>query len=641
MQKLIFLITLFPFFLIEAKAQKKEKTYPWGIIDPIYLKMTEYALDTSAEALVLCDIGEWSVSDDYSYILKTHRQVKIFKKSAFADYATVILPYRPSGSEYIWNFDALVTHSDGTQEKMDKSKIIDERVDKEYTIMKFTFSGLREGDVIEYGYSKKSNYISFIGPWYFQEDAPVIHSEISFASSVRLEYQFVYSGYLTPKREIFSGIKLSLDSVPALKANEAHITTPKDYCASVSFQLSRYVNENGNVKKMIDSWEQAAKAIEEDFNFGQLYKKKRFYAAAWKQVEPLLEKATNDMDKIETIYSFVNSKVNWDENFSFWSEKDLEDVLKKGKGSSGEINLLMLALLREADIKAVPMLISTRDHGKVFEGYPLIQKFNHVLCYIEIGEKKMVLDGGNRYRPAGMPKGISLSGRGWIVDGANTRWADIPANPLYHTISLSSFNLDEEGTINGTITLSFQQYAAIASREGNKNDVFNDKLKKRLTSLFPDIIIDSIKTFNVEDLKMPVKKIIHCKIPNFATISGDMIYLKPLVLTDFDENPFKTTDRNFPVDMNYISKEQTIINLSLPKNYEVLSLPKNAIMTLMETGGKAQYNISNENNEKIQVNFNVLIPKTNYLASEYIYLRDFYSNIVSKVEEQIVLKKKM
>jgi hypothetical protein len=120
-----------------------------------------------------------------------------------------------------------------------------------------------------------------------------------------------------------------------------------------------------------------------------------------------------------------------------------------------------------------------------------------------------------------------------------------------------------------------------------------------------------------------------------------MIYLKPLVLTDFDENPFKASERNFPVDMNYISKEQTILNLSLPKNYEVISLPKNEVMTLMETGGRAQYIISNENSEKIQVNFTVSIPKMNYTASEYPFLRNFHSNIVSKVEEQVVLKKKM
>jgi Domain of Unknown Function with PDB structure (DUF3857) len=358
MKKITLLSIICLLYSILAQAQAEQSD--WDKLDSKFLKMKQYPLDTSATAIILKDNGIWRIKEgnpQYTCSLEAYKQVKIFKKEAFEEFGTVILPYRYKGnSEIISDIKASVTHPNGKKEVLAKSQIFDEKIDKDYAIKKFTFAGLLEGDVIEYQYEKNVDHIQIIGPWYFQSSVPVIHSEIAFVPAERLDYQYVYTGYIKPKQEKRGngiGVRFMMDSIPALKKNEVFITTVKDYSASIAFQLARYYERNGTEHKFIDSWNEAAKTLEFDENFGVQYTRKRKYSNAWKEVKPLLELAKTEQEKIEIIYDFVNEKVKWNEDFRFWCENDLDDAFKKGKGSSAEINVGIVTRSRHQSLPDV------------------------------------------------------------------------------------------------------------------------------------------------------------------------------------------------------------------------------------------------------------------------------------------------
>jgi hypothetical protein len=54
-------------------------------------------------------------------------------------------------------------------------------------------------------------------------------------------------------------------------------------------------------------------------------------------------------------------------------------VLKERSGKVSEVNLLLTAMLRYADIAADPVILSTSDHGYAPELYPLRDRFNYVI----------------------------------------------------------------------------------------------------------------------------------------------------------------------------------------------------------------------------------------------------------------------
>jgi hypothetical protein len=52
--------------------------------------------------------------------------------------------------------------------------------------------------------------------------------------------------------------------------------------------------------------------------------------------------------------------------------KTLKGVFNRKTGSGTELNLLLISLLRQVGIEANPVVISTREHGRIWKDYPMI-----------------------------------------------------------------------------------------------------------------------------------------------------------------------------------------------------------------------------------------------------------------------------
>ncbi|TYZ11988.1 hypothetical protein FY528_06470 [Hymenobacter lutimineralis] len=78
----------------------------------------------------------------------------------------------------------------------------------------------------------------------------------------------------------------------------------------------------------------------------------------------------------------------------------------------------------------------------------------------------------------------------------------------------------------------------------------------------------------------------------------------------------------------------------MPTGYEVEELPKSAAITLPDNGGRFQYVVA-PTAGGLQVVSRISFNKAAYSAEEYANLREFYSLIVAKHAERIVLKKKL
>ncbi len=59
------------------------------------------------------------------------------------------------------------------------------------------------------------------------------------------------------------------------------------------------------------------------------------------------------------------------------------DVIKNESGNVAEINLLLVAALRERGLNANPIISSTRDNGIIMEAFPTIDRFNYVLAAVK------------------------------------------------------------------------------------------------------------------------------------------------------------------------------------------------------------------------------------------------------------------
>ena len=116
--------------------------------------------------------------------------------------------------------------------------------------------------------------------------------------------------------------------------------------------------------------------------------------------DSILSKSDSHGKKIEKIYDYVSQNYIWDEVYAKYSFTNIPDLIKEKKGNSAALNLFLVALLRNAELDAYPVLISTKDNGRVSKDFPLSYLFNHIICSVKIGSNYVLLNPINKYRPA-------------------------------------------------------------------------------------------------------------------------------------------------------------------------------------------------------------------------------------------------
>jgi hypothetical protein len=116
------------------------------------------------------------------------------------------------------------------------------------------------------------------------------------------------------------------------------------------------------------------------------------------------------------------------------------------------------------------------------------------------------------------------------------------------------------------------------------------------------------------------------------------MYIKPVLLHSFQENPYKQVDRRLPVEHDYQVSFNYILNMKIPAGYQVQELPKSVSVRLPENKGDFRYEIKH-NGQQIQLSTIVTIKQFLQPTDYYLYLKEFHNQVTAKFNEFIVLQK--
>ncbi len=656
-----FLLLLSATFFKPNTLHSQPPPMEFGKVSIPELKMRVYEADTTARAVVLCDYATAVVepyTTSYHLVWKHHKRIKLLKKQGF-DYANIAIPFYSydKREEFLFD-DATVYLPDGKQIKLTRKDVVVEQVNNYHSLAKFTFPQVTEGCIIEYAYTIYSKSIYELREWFFQSEIPVVKSEIRADFPKFVDYIYLFQGNEDMVSEKdkdgntrFSGKNGSfliaprrfvMENAPAMK-EEAYITTMDDYRARVRFQLSEIAHPGGYVEKVMGDWPKLQKEITESTQFGSQMLKKANYKKMVEKLLPLAAGLTSNKEKAWLFYDYLTKNIRWDENYStFTHEKKLSEIFEQGEANSAELNMMLYVLLTESGIKASPVLLSTRGHGKMYEDYPILDQFNHVIIVTDIEGKQVFLDATDRLRPPGYPSIPSLNGRGLKLDFATGRPTWINITPPRDATDALTFNLrlNEEGTLTGTLTTVHKGYNAMPERRGTGDDNGKSLWQKRLVERFPDVVVLNARAGNLNEIEKPFYDTLEISIPNAAQVSGDHLYLTPVPYSEFDENIFKLKERLYPVDIPYPFLEQVVMNLTLPEGYEIESLPKMTSAAVTSGGGNYFFATTPKSDGTVQFSASLNISKQKFTPADYPSLKELFDVMVKKRDELIVIRKK-
>jgi hypothetical protein len=124
-----------------------------------------------------------------------------------------------------------------------------------------------------------------------------------------------------------------------------------------------------------------------------------------------------------------------------YTNQSFDNFLRQQKGSSAEINLLLVNMLQRAGIKADPLLVRTNDLGAPETMYPIRNQFNHVIAVAEIYGTQLLLDATSETPDVRKLNKKDIGTQGWIVRETNPGWIDIFSPKGNQPVTESSFNL--------------------------------------------------------------------------------------------------------------------------------------------------------------------------------------------------------
>lgn len=656
LRQLWFLLILTGFAAGRAAAQESPMTY--GEVPPADLRMTVYEPDTAVTALVLGEVGDMYFNKGdkgYEYALQSHRRIKLLKTKAFDDYSSISIPYyHYEDLEYGQLVKAQTITPDGRIYEVDRKDIFTEKINDRWSRITFTFPRLVEGAVIEYVYRIRSRDIVQPRAWYFQENIPVRLSELHLSNNLPAAFITLFEGgeYLQKVKEDKEGSWLAFGDTrflfgekmfrmvnsPPLK-EEAFITTMEDYQTRIRLQLKEIVHADGYKEQVLSTWEKAAQDLDQNENFGALYKRKRFFKQLIDDLDPVVNSLNSPREKMEAVYQFITGRVKYNSRDGMFPRRNPDDAYATREASSSELNLMLLAALRNYGLDAYPLLTSTRDHGHLTQGYPIMEQFNYVMALVNLDGEVMLLDATDPHRPVSMPSINALNHFGWVVNPDNPGWISVEMHPCGDTFA-GRLDLGADGALKGIIRATFTGYSALGERKTYLDNKTGSYWKNRLDKWLTDPKLDSVGFQRQDDWKGNFINMIYFTAPEAAVAADDFLYFSPIVYSNFRENPFQLNERTYPIDLPYPFIEQYNMTINLPEGYQVEELPENIQFKLPDETGEFKLEVKSLAADKVHIVYAFSLLKTRISPEYYKEVKKMFELLRQKQQDQIVLKKK-
>ncbi|WP_430931518.1 DUF3857 domain-containing protein [Saccharicrinis sp. 156] len=615
------------------------------------MKLTQCEFEPDAPAVVIFDKGktEFLKGDRSFYIsYQRHKRVKIFKESAFDQAEVEIELYiGDSDLETVDDIKAATYNYDGTKLEvthLDKNQIFKEPINKYWYRKKFTLPNVKEGCVIEYSYSIRTPYFMHLPDWEFQSDIPTIYSEYRVNMTPFYTYTYRAQGFsrfdVFENKESFNdrtfagmifndmNYKFGMKNIPSFK-DESYISSREDYIQKIDFQLSEINYPSGYTKKYMTTWPDLSKEFLDSQGFGKYIGKSEKIGS--KQFAHLIDKP--EQEKLNVVLNHMKANFKPNGYTNKWASKTIKEFTKEKTGNTANINLMALGILRGIGIKAEPVIISTRDHGKVSDQFPFSDLFNNVIILATIDGKQKLLDATDAYCPNNMIPARCYNGKGYIVKEDSEAWVHVRSIAASMTSTTMKYALNPEtNLIEGFGHIRNSGHTSVSERKkyNRDKDEFVNKLKDKGLDLTKDLSVmdidDNSKIFQYDfTFKSEVDN-----------IDGHIIFAPFLKLPN-QTNPFKQEKRELAIDIVYPISESYQAEIEIPTGYQIEQLPEAYSNNSENT--QMIFNAKKSGDNKVLIRATIKLKKPVFAAATYPELKRLFNKVIEKLNQKIVIVK--
>ena len=665
MKQKLFIVLLFTTLSLQmAWTQTEAPNMKWGKPTDVELNMTEYAADKDAKAVVLCHLASVNYTMDlYNYLVdyQVKKRIKILKDDG-KDYANISIPYihnpdEEYGIETIEDFKATaynVVNGKVVKTKIGKEQIHHERIDEDYMLAKVAIPQVRVGTVIEYEYTRHSNVFFHIFDWDAQEEIPVLFAQYRLEIPAYLIFNVETSGLQTLESVHSTGslsYKSNSDNMSGLSSCKTNIYlctgrnlqalkrdefvwNERDYMSKVTAELKSFASSGGNYRDVKKKWEQVDNILLQHPEFGLRLNDHSKFRDELATME--IAGMTDLKEKVAATFRLLRQKLAWNGKYELLAHPASE-VLKRGNGSSGDLNMILINMLGDVGIQAYPVVMSTRRHGRLPQTYPSLNKLNTFIVAVPDGASWLYLDAtsADGYVNVLSPN-LYVEQARLIQKGKLGQWVNLQKTGEARSQIMVVGSISPEGVMSGEQSVLYSGNAASDERrafyEAHDSTAFIAK-----KSADYGIAISSCQMTGHRGYVPSVREEI--KFTRQGESTSTHIYINPFTDFPIRNNPFVESERLLPVEFPCKQTFSMTIRLVLPEGWQLDEELKSTRITTEDKSisGHILYEVTDEHLLSIQVQFR--LSNMTYYNTSYDTLRQLFDLFSTRSKDMVVLKK--
>lgn len=629
--------------------------------NPDELKMTADPKAPGADAVYL-EIKE--IDSDPLHYRHYYARIKVLTEKG-KDLATVELPYL-RGNFKINQIAARTIHPDGTivplegrPEDLMTSKTGDTEVERKV----FTLPSVTVGSVLEYqydiGYPENQVYPPFweIQQKYFVHTAHYEYSppkqftahnsqgtNASFLTDSKGHFlnSLIWWKVLPPGVDVVTSLSgsYSLDLTDIPPAPDEAWAPPSD---SILYKVRFNYETTNNAGAF---WIEAAKDWGKDVDhFAEPTKPiQKAVASLVSSDDPDIAKARKLYDAVEALNNtdYTRARTSSEMNqLKLKAANRAADVWAQKSGSSDEIAMLYLSMLRAAGVTAYAARVSDREY-RIFDTSNMnLDQLDDTLVIVAIDGKEIFLDPGEKMCPFGMLNWRHTSAAGLRESAVGMEIDTTPA-PTYTQNSIErvgALAIDSHGGVSGQIRIIMGGQAALQWRQfalENNDDEVKKSFDRDLQSEVPEGVEAHLDHFlSMDQVDANLMAIVNVK-GTLGTATAKRLLLPAFFFETRGNMPFvKEEKRVEPIDMHYGENVIDQITYLLPQGMTVEGAPKDQTDSWP---GHAIYDVKvADGTGSVTVTRTLGRAFTFLKAADYQDLRGFYQKVATSDQQEVVL----
>jgi transglutaminase-like putative cysteine protease len=591
--------------------------------------------------ILLCD-EKIRILPDHRQVSTLHYVIRVLNDRGKSEFSETPIGYDSTYEKIELGFARTISADGevvdvGTRHIRDVAKYLNFPLYSNARVFIISFPGVTEGACIEYQVNIYSNEL--IDKKHFSEVYPVQSGEPIITADFAIELprdRRLYLKYLNEKYNSFGAeLKPVVKETQDARVYSWHFDNIPQIIPETNMVPSTRINPTLYISTF-NSWDEVYSW------WWSLAKDKMAVDDALRaKVVELTKGLESEESRARAIYNFCARQIRYvavEYGKAGYEPHRAADIFKNKYGDCKDQAILLAGMLRQAGIRAWPVLIGTKEYYDLNEDLPNMI-FNHCIAAAEVNGKTIFFDTTAQVCSFGdIPlddqarKVLLCTDEGYKI--LNTPLASAGENTVKQVVSIK-VNADESIDAQKTVYTrglydQFQRYWLIYTLP----ELIRADIEKKIQGLSIGARLQDYEVRNLEDLDKTVELSYRFHGPEYFTCAGRLRIMPQL--TDVDTWIVSGDKRSYPVDLEMLYIKGTKLNMSVPAGFVVKYMPQDINEESPWFKFSARYEYSGH-----EMNFSQdLEMKTNIISEEeYPAFKRSLETLSKKIKQRIILEK--